>query len=111
MPFGVTAEVDTYRGVPPVVNDDSSVSLFRDAATAVLGPESAVPTDQSLGAEDFAWYLEHVPGALARLGVRRPGDARAADLHQGTFDPDEDSIGLAVRLLAAAVLLGPSAPS
>ena len=107
-PFGVTAEVDTYRGVPPVVNDDVSVSLFRSASAAVLGPESAVPTDQSLGAEDFAWYLEHVPGALARLGVRRPGDERAADLHQGTFDPDEDAIGLAVRLLAASVLLGPS---
>jgi amidohydrolase len=107
-PFGVTAEVDTYRGVPPVVNDDASVTLFRDAATAVLGPDSAVPTDQSLGAEDFAWYLEHVPGALARLGVRRPGDQRAADLHQGTFDPDEQAIGIAMRLLACCVLLGPS---
>jgi amidohydrolase len=106
-PFGVTAEVDTYRGVPPVVNDDVSVDLLRAAATAVLGAQSAVPTDQSLGAEDFAWYLEHVPGALARLGVRRPGDDVAADLHQGTFDPDEDAIGLAMRLLAAAVLLGP----
>jgi amidohydrolase len=108
-PFGVTAEVDSYRGVPPVVNDDVSVSLFRQAATAVLSPDSAVPTDQSLGAEDFAWYLEHVPGALARLGVRRPGDEVAADLHQGTFDPDEDAIALAMRLLAAAVLLGPDA--
>lgn len=108
-PFGVTAEVDTYRGVPPVVNDDVSVSLFRRAATAVLSPESAVPTDQSLGAEDFAWYLEHVPGALARLGVRRPGAEVAADLHQGTFDPDEDAIALAMRLLSAAVLLGPDA--
>jgi amidohydrolase len=106
-PFGVTAEVDTYRGVPPVVNDAHSVEMLRLAATSVLGPESAVPTDQSLGAEDFAWYLEHVPGALARLGVRRPGDEVAADLHQGTFDPDEDAIGLAVRLLAAIVLLGP----
>jgi len=110
-PFGVTAEVDTYRGVPPVVNDDVSVRLFRQAATAVLGPESAVPTDQSLGAEDFAWYLEHVPGALARLGVRRPGDEVAADLHQGTFDPDEDAISIAARLLTMSVLLGPSVES
>ena len=106
-PFGVTAEVDTYRGVPPVVNDDASVSLLREAAEAVLGGDSAVPTDQSLGAEDFAWYLEHVPGALARLGVRRPGDREAADLHQGTFDPDENAIGIAARLLASSVVLGP----
>jgi len=111
-PFGVTAEVDTYRGVPPVVNDAASVELMREAAVAVLGPDGAVPTDQSLGAEDFAWYLEKVPGALARLGVRHPGDTRAADLHQGTFDPDEDAIGLAVRLMAAcAVLPSPRAPS
>lgn len=107
MPFGVTAEVDTYRGVPPVVNDATSVEVLRDAAGVVLGPEGAQPTSQSLGAEDFAWYLEHVPGALARLGVRRPGDEIAADLHQGTFDPDEDAIGLAIRLLAASVVLGP----
>ena len=106
-PFGVTAEVDTYRGVPPVVNDATSVEVLREAAGAVLGPEGAQPTSQSLGAEDFAWYLEHVPGALARLGVRRPGDEIAADLHQGTFDPDEDAIGLAIRLLATAVVLGP----
>jgi amidohydrolase len=110
-PFGVTAEVDTYRGVPPVVNDDVSVALMRSAATIVLGPEGPVPTDQSLGAEDFAWYLEHVPGALARLGTRRPGEQHAPDLHQGTFDPDEDAIGLAMRLLATSVLLGPHVPA
>ncbi len=69
-----------------------------------------MPTDQSLGAEDFAWYLEHVPGALARLGTRRPGEQHAPDLHQGTFDPDEDAIGLAMRLLATSVLLGPHVP-
>lgn len=109
-PFGVTAEVETYRGVPPVVNDAASVALVAEAAGLVLGPAAVTPTDQSLGAEDFAWYLEHVPGALARLGVRRPGDLRAADLHQGTFDPDEEAIGLAVRLLAACAVLGePSA--
>ncbi len=105
-PLGVRAEVETYRGVPPVVNDAASVALLAESARAVLGPESVVPTDQSLGAEDFAWYLEHVPGALARLGVRRPGDLQAADLHQGTFDPDETAIGLAVRLLATCAVAG-----
>ncbi len=105
-PFGVTAEVETHRGLPPVVNDAASVALLAEAATAVLGADSVAPTDQSLGAEDFAWYLEHVPGALARLGVRRPGDLHAGDLHQGTFDPDEEAIGLAVRLLAACAVRG-----
>lgn len=104
---GVTAEVNVFRGTPPVMNDPDAVAALETATRLALGDAAVAETDQSLGAEDFAWYLEHVPGALARLGVRRPGDDVAADLHQGTFDPDEDAIGLAMRLLAAAVLLGP----
>ncbi|HSK27948.1 MAG TPA: amidohydrolase [Jiangellales bacterium] len=106
-PYGVSAEVRVHRGVPPVVNDSGTTELFRVAAEAALGVESVTTTDQSLGAEDFAWYLEHVPGALARLGVRRPGDTRVRDLHQGDFDPDERAISVGVRLLVAAVLALP----
>jgi amidohydrolase len=103
-PYGVRPEVEVHRGVPPVVNDPASTDLLRVAAEAALGPAAVTGTDQSLGAEDFAWYLERVPGALARLGVRRPGDSRVRDLHQGDFDPDERAIGIGVRLLAAAAI-------
>lgn len=66
----------TYvRGVPPVVNDALVTELLRDAMTARRGPLSVEDTEQSLGGEDFSWYLEHVPGAMARLGVRTPGSA------------------------------------
>ena len=63
-----------------------------------------------MGGEDFAWYLDRMPGALARLGVRRPGGA-AFDLHQGTFDLDEDALEVGVRYtvaLAARALSGQS---
>jgi amidohydrolase len=53
-----------------------------------------------MGGEDFAWYLGGVPGALARLGVRRPG-APAFDLHQGTFDIDEAALDVGVRYTVA----------
>jgi amidohydrolase len=53
-----------------------------------------------MGGEDFAWYLETVPGALARLGVRPPGGP-AFDLHQGTFDIDEDALDVGVRYTVA----------
>jgi amidohydrolase len=56
-----------------------------------------------MGGEDFAWYLESVPGALARLGVRTPG-ARRFDLHQGTFDIDEDALDIGVRYTVALAL-------
>ncbi|MFJ5936234.1 amidohydrolase [Streptomyces sp. NPDC093071] len=96
----------TYvRGVPPVVNDATVAELLRDAMTARRGVHSIEDTEQSLGGEDFSWYLEHVPGAMARLGVRTPGDTRVRDLHAGDFDVDEDSIETAVELFTAAALL------
>jgi amidohydrolase len=58
---------------------------------------------QSLGGEDFAWYLEHVPGAMARLGTRTPGGP-TYDLHQAAFDVDERAIGVGVRVLTSAAL-------
>jgi amidohydrolase len=106
-PYGVSVTVDYTRGVPPVINDAESVTLLARAARTLLGESSIVEVEQSLGGEDFAWYLEKVPGALARLGVRRPGSPdTTADLHQGTFDVDEDAIGVGVQLLAASAVLG-----
>ncbi|MFJ3780683.1 amidohydrolase [Streptomyces sp. NPDC090093] len=96
----------TYvRGVPPVVNDATVAELLRDAMTARRGVHAIEDTEQSLGGEDFSWYLEHVPGAMARLGVRTPGDTRVRDLHAGDFDVDEGSIETAVELFTAAALL------
>ncbi|GAC1329201.1 MAG: amidohydrolase [Mycobacteriales bacterium] len=111
-PFGAKAEIDYRQGVPPVINEATSTELLAAAADRALGPGSAVPTPQSLGGEDFAWYLDRVPGALARLGVRGPDDALGpVDLHSGSFDVGEDAIGVGIRVLAQAALDGLSAPS
>lgn len=103
-PYRLSADVEYRPGLPPVVNDPEAAALVTRAAQGVLGPDAVVPTDQSLGGEDFAWFTEQVPGALARLGVRRPGDTAAADLHRGDFDPDERAIGTGVRVLVATAL-------
>jgi amidohydrolase len=95
-PSAVHAETTYLRGVPPVVNDAEAVALQRAAVQAALGPDALVDTEQSMGGEDFAWYLDTIPGALARLGVRAPGGA-AFDLHQGTFDIDEAALEVGVR--------------
>ena len=104
-PYRATAELEYRRGVPPTVNEAGSVALLREAVGDALGPEAEASTPQSLGGEDFAWYLEHVPGALARLGTH-PVDAAGPmlDLHRGTFDVDEGAIGAGVRLMAGAAL-------
>jgi amidohydrolase len=105
-PYGVQAELTYTRNVPPVDNDESSVALLAAAVEATEGQEAIAGTEQSLGGEDFAWYLaDGVPGALARLGVRKPGQTEASDLHQGRFDADERAIPIGVRVLVAAALL------
>jgi amidohydrolase len=63
-----------------------------------------VSTEQSMGGEDFSWYLQHVPGAMARLGVRAPGDQTPRDLHQPTFLADEAAVAVGVRFFAEAAL-------
>ncbi|GAA2062399.1 M20 family metallopeptidase [Catenulispora yoronensis] len=103
--YGVKHTIEYVQGVPPVVNEAESVALLRTAASRSLGGEAVVSTPQSLGGEDFAWYLQRVPGAMARLGVRTPGDKAMRDLHQGTFLADEGSIAAGVRMLATAALV------
>jgi len=98
-------ELTYHRGVPPVVNESVSTELLRDAMTARYGAHTVEDTEQSLGGEDFSWYLEKVPGALARLGVRPVGDTASRDLHQGDFDVDEGAIKVGVELFTSAALL------
>jgi amidohydrolase len=103
-PYGVHAEVDYTRGVPPVVNEASATHLLGDAVTGVLGDDGLVTTQQSLGGEDFGWYVEKIPGAMARLGTRSPGGP-TFDLHQGDLRVDERSLGIGARVLAQAATL------
>jgi amidohydrolase len=102
--YGVLAELNYQRNVPPTVNEPTSTAMLSAAAEYPLGPDAVASTPQSLGGEDFAWYLESVPGSLARLGTRVPGSAQDFDIHQPAFDVDESAIGIGVRLLAAAAL-------
>ncbi|MFF7353354.1 MULTISPECIES: M20 family metallopeptidase [Streptomyces] len=102
------SEITYVRGVPPVVNDRESTELLRRAMVARRGRDAVESTEQSLGGEDFSWYLEHVPGAMARLGVRRPGERTVRDLHQGDFDADEHAITVGVEMFTAAAFLEPN---
>jgi amidohydrolase len=103
--YRAKCEITYQRGVPPVVNEATSVELLREAMTARFGAHAIEDTEQSLGGEDFSWYLEHVPGALARLGTRAVGDTAKRDLHQSDFDVDEGAISVGVELFTAAALL------
>ena len=109
-PYGVTASVDYLQGVPPVVNDRLSVAMIASAADELLGLHHRTEVEQSLGGEDFGWYLEQVPGAMFRLGTRTPGGPRY-DLHQGDFQADEAAVGFGARMLAGAAVNALAQPS
>ncbi|MFI1869061.1 amidohydrolase [Streptomyces jumonjinensis] len=99
------SQITYIRGVPPVVNDPAVTELLRAAQSVRRGAYAIEDTEQSLGGEDFSWYLERVPGAMARLGVRTPGDTVKRDLHRGDFDADERAIEVGVELFTAAALI------
>ncbi|MCU1607561.1 MAG: putative amidohydrolase [Modestobacter sp.] len=101
-PSGAEVAVTYVRGVPPVVNDPRNVALLRSAALRTVGADGVVLSPQSMGGEDFGWFAEVLPIALARLGTH--GGGGPLDLHRGTFDVDERAIGVGVRLLARTAL-------
>lgn len=102
-PYGVTSEVSYVRGVPPVVNEHESTLTLARSVEDVLGERGPVTSQQSLGGEDFAWYLAKVPGAMGRLGSRTPG-GRTYDLHQGDLRIDERAVGIGAKVLGAAAI-------
>jgi len=111
-PTGAVAEVEYARGVPPVVNEPAAAETLRTGIVEALGDSGVTDTPQSMGGEDFGWYLEGsaeaggrtggMRGALARLGVY--GGGRQYDLHQGSFDIDERAIAVGVRVLVHTAL-------
>ncbi|HZA84056.1 MAG TPA: amidohydrolase [Actinomycetes bacterium] len=98
----VTHRLDYQRGAPPVVNDETATAIMATAARSAIGDEAVMNAPQSMGGEDFSWYLEDVPGAMARLGVRISGTD--LDLHAASFDVDERAIAFGVRILVATAL-------
>lgn len=91
--------------IPSVVNDGRLAQAFETASADVLGTDAIVQIAQpSMGGEDFAFYLQHVPGAMLRLGCT-PAGATPVFLHSPRFDIDERSLAIGSRILlrAAAV--------
>ena len=100
-PLGIEHSLQYRRGVPPVVNEERSTQIMTHAIESV-GPDALADTRQSGGGEDFSWYLEDVPGAMARLGVWS-GEGAQLDLHQPNFDVDERALAVGVRVLVNVI--------
>lgn len=100
-PTGVTHSIKYERGVPPVLNDEYCTALIAETVRRV-DENAVIQAPQSSGGEDFGWYLEHVPGAMARLGCWS-GRGDKHDLHRDDLVVDERCLGVGVRLFAGIV--------
>jgi amidohydrolase len=102
--YDVTAEVIQKRIAPPTINDPDSTRILEVAAESILGEGVIQRAEQSMGGEDFSWYLKSIPGCLARLGTRRPESVDDFDIHQPNFDVDERAIAVGVKIMVMTAL-------
>ena len=99
------AEVVVEEGMPPLVNDLTVIGMVKDAAVRALGAENVEELkNASPGSDDFAFYLEQVPGALFRIGTGNEDPATHIGLHNGKNRFDERCIPVGAAVLTQFVL-------
>lgn len=95
--YGATADLDFRVITDPVVNDPEIEAIAEEAAATIIKPEDILHPGPRGGSEDFAYYLRHVPGALAFLGIQVEG-REDTSLHSGKMLFDESVIPYGVAL-------------
>jgi amidohydrolase len=102
--FGAEYKLDYLHGYPATVNDPDFAKLALAAATAALGDENVRWLEKpKMPSEDFAFFLEKVPGAFATMGAK-PTDREAAPSHSPIFDIDERALVAGAKVHAAVAL-------
>jgi amidohydrolase len=94
------ARVTVELGPPPIINPIEPATWARNAAISLLGPDAAVPLGfVNLAGEDFAYYMERIPGCFLRVGAREAG-SEAIPAHTPRFYAAEESIFVGAAVLA-----------
>ena len=99
--FKAAADFEYEEGYPPLVNDPASVDFVLAVVEKALGEENIIAVDPVMGGEDFAYYLQEVPGAFFFLGA---GDGTKYPHHHPAFDIDEKALPPAAFLMTALAL-------
>jgi hippurate hydrolase len=106
---GLVASVTVTDGTPPLVNPEEPASWAARAAKKVLGPNGVVPFGiTNMAGEDFAVYLERMPGCFLRIGAREAGGV-SIPAHSPRFAPAEGSIFVGAAVLAECVRIAATA--
>ncbi|WP_244818316.1 M20 aminoacylase family protein [Caballeronia sp. Lep1P3] len=89
--YGATVEIDFIRGYPVLVNSAAETEFARQVAEELVGAEHVIsPFPPIAGSEDFAYYLQKVPGCFVRLGN---GEGRPM-LHNSRYDFNDDNLAI-----------------
>jgi amidohydrolase len=102
--FRATADVQYELGYPPLVNNAEMAALVKSVALEVVGPERVQDSEPGMGAEDMSYFLNAVPGAFYRLGVRNEATGKTYGHHHPRFDIEEDALATGVAMHAAVAL-------
>lgn len=97
--LGATMEVDIEDTTPPVINSENAVDYAKDVIDKLK--LKVVEVKPTMGAEDFAFYLKHVPGAFLFLGIRSEEKGIVHPHHSPQFDVDEDVLSSGVKFFLA----------
>lgn len=89
--YRAEAELEYLRIVPPTVNDEAVVSIAQKSAVAVLGENCLASNPATTGGEDFSYFMQRVPGAIALLGTGNEACGAVWPNHSGNFCVDEAS--------------------
>ncbi len=101
---GAKYELNIIAEYPPLVNEPKVNRLFAETYSELFGKRKLEVTEMVMGGEDFACYLEHVPGAMFRLGVRNAKIGATEMWHSDKFMIDEEGIFFGTALLVRSAL-------
>jgi amidohydrolase len=102
---GCTFEVIWTDGYPATINDPAMADYVAKVARQALGHDRFVPAARAtMGGEDFAYYLEQVPGCFFLLGVQPHGRDDYPSLHNDRFDFTDDAIAVGMRVFVELVM-------
>jgi hippurate hydrolase len=91
---GAKIHVTVTEGTPPLINPPDMADLARRAAVEAVGEVNVLPLKTAnMGAEDFSYYMEHIPGAYVRFGGQVPGK-EGFPAHSSKFDFDEEALAV-----------------
>ena len=98
--YNAEAEIDLVRATPPLVNNQDISDILKASAEKLYGEEVVTKYEKTPGWEDFAYFTQAVPGALAFVGIRNDEKGINSPHHNETFDMDEEALEMGANLYA-----------